>query len=84
MWISVYAEDAGGVRTLVDLVETTQPMDAGFTSETLSLALDALTLDNLAAMAMVAVGDDIGTGAGEHNECDEGNNEVALGLPVCP
>jgi hypothetical protein len=84
LWIALYAEDGGGVRTLLDLVQTTAPMVAGQTSETLSIDLDVLTLTGLGATSVVAVGDDIGTGAGEHNECDEANNEVALALPACP
>ena len=84
VWVSIYAEDAGGTRTLVDLVETTLPMAMGSTSETLEIELDMVTLNGLAAVAVVAVGDDIGGGVSEHNECDEGNNEVVIGLPVCP
>ena len=80
--VSIYAEDAAGTRTLLQTLETTSAMLAGETAETLEVIVAPSGLPS--AVKLVAVGDDWGDLTYEFNECEEGNNEVELLLPVCP
>jgi len=80
--VALYAEDGAGARTLLDVLLTVEPMPAGSTSETLEAWIDTTQIGG--AVALVAVVDDWGDGTEDHNECDEGNNEVVESLPICP
>ena len=69
--VSLYAEDAQGVRTLLDWTTTAADLDAGMISD--SLLLIATAADLAAATSVVVVVDDDGAGVGALNECDEDN-----------
>jgi hypothetical protein len=70
--VSVYAEDIGGYRTLIETVYTPSVVDAGATSDTMQIQVDAAWIEN---QSLIVVVDDDG-GVGWVPECSELNNEL--------
>jgi hypothetical protein len=79
--VALYAV-VGRQRTLLAVVQTPDPIPAGWTSEPLEFDVDATLADGATRLEMVA--DDDGTSQGAVPECLEGNNLSVLEGPVCP
>ncbi len=80
--VSLYA-DNGGVLTLIERQVHADPVESGWSTDSLSFVF---TADQLGTDGLVLVVDDDGTGAllGEQDECDEADNQALWLDPVCP
>ena len=77
--IALYLDD-GSTVTLLEVQQTDAVLDPG---ERLAPMIFAVDLDTYGSGELVASIDDDGTGVGEHNECEEGNNEDRWTEDVC-
>ncbi len=73
--LALYAEDASGNRTLLEVVPGETLLRAGFTTEGYPVTID---MTDIPTGTLILVADDDGTGMGVIEECDEDNNEVRL------
>jgi hypothetical protein len=80
--VSLYA-DNGGVLTLIERQVHADPVESGWSTDSLSFVF---TADQLGTDGLVLMVDDDGTGAllGEQDECDEADNQALWLDPVCP
>ena len=66
--------------TLIETQKTQTTINAGERIPPMTFTVDVATFNS---GAIVAVIDDDGTGQGEHNECEEGNNTAEWTEAVC-